>query len=79
MQLLEQIPKQQYENKALTDNQVNVHPKTSESYRTIIKALAKKHTEFHMYKLKEEISYRVVLEISTTPSSLKKSKLKFGN
>jgi DNA-binding protein H-NS len=42
IQLLEQIEKQQYEIKALADNQVKVQPKTSESYRVIIKALAKK-------------------------------------
>jgi flagellin-like hook-associated protein FlgL len=61
IQLLEQIAKQQYEIKVLADNQVKVQPKTSESYRTIIKALAKKHMEFHTYKLKEERSYIVVL------------------
>jgi hypothetical protein len=34
--------KQQYEIKALTDNQLKVQPKTSERYRTITKALAEK-------------------------------------
>jgi hypothetical protein len=53
IQLLEQIAIQQYEVKALTHSQVKVQPKTSESYRTIIKALAKKCTEYHTYKLKE--------------------------
>jgi hypothetical protein len=62
IQPLEQITKQQYEIKAVADNQAKVHPKTSESYRTIITALAKKHTEPHTYKLKEERSYRVVLK-----------------
>jgi hypothetical protein len=56
IQLLDQIAIQQYEIKALADNQVQVQLKTSESYRTIIKALAEKHTEFHAYKLKEERS-----------------------
>jgi hypothetical protein len=58
IQLLEEIAKQQYEIKALAENQIKVLLQTSESYRTIIKALAKKHTEFHTYKL-EERSYRV--------------------
>jgi hypothetical protein len=71
------IAKSQYEIKALADNQVEVQPKTSESYRTT-KALAEKRTEFHTYKLKER-SYRVVLRICTTPSTLKKSKLKLKN
>jgi hypothetical protein len=43
IQLSEQIANHQYEIKALTDNQVKVQPKTSEFYRTIIRALAKKH------------------------------------
>jgi hypothetical protein len=72
IQLLKKIVKQQYEIKALAANQVNVQPKTSECYRTFIEALAEKRTEFHTYKLKEERSYRVVLKICTTPSTLKK-------
>jgi hypothetical protein len=70
MQLLEQTAKQQYEIKALADNQVKVQPKTSESYRTFTKNLSEKSTEFHIYKLKER-SYRVVLKICTTQSTLK--------
>jgi hypothetical protein len=76
IQLLEQIALQQYEVTALAHNQVKVQPKTSESYTIIIKALAEKCTQFHTYKLKEERSYRVVLKICITPSTLKKSKLK---
>jgi hypothetical protein len=79
LQLLEHIAKEQYEIKALAGSQVEVQPKTSDSYRTIIKTLAKNHTESHTYKLKEERSYRVVLKICTTPSTLKKSKLKLTN
>jgi hypothetical protein len=48
IQLLEQIATQQYEVKALAHNQVKVQPKTSESYRIIIKALAEKCMQFHM-------------------------------
>jgi hypothetical protein len=75
-QLLEQIAKQQYEIKALTDNQVKVQPKTSESYRIIIKALTEKRTEFHTYKLREELSYRVVLKNMHHSINPQKSKLK---
>jgi hypothetical protein len=53
IQLLEQTAIQQYEITALAHNQVKVQPKTSESYRIIIKALAKERMQFHMYKLKE--------------------------
>jgi hypothetical protein len=45
IQLLEQIAELQYEIKALAGNQVNILPKTSESYRTITKALAEKRNE----------------------------------
>jgi hypothetical protein len=79
IQLLEQIAKQQYEIKALADNQVKVQPKTSESYRTMIKVLAEKRTEFGTYKLKEERSYRVVLKnkhYSISPREIKKMKLR---
>jgi hypothetical protein len=52
IQLVEQIARQQYETKALADNQVKIQPKTSYSYATIIRALAEKRTEFRTYRLK---------------------------
>jgi hypothetical protein len=48
IQLLEQIAEQQYEIKAFAYNQVQVRPKTSESYRKIIKVLAEKHEISHL-------------------------------
>jgi hypothetical protein len=51
IQLLEQIVKQQCEIKAFAGYQVKVQPKTSESYRTVTKALTEKN--------------RVVLKICT--------------
>jgi hypothetical protein len=48
IQLLEQIAKQQYEIKALADTKVKAQPKSSDSYRTIIKALAEKHGISHL-------------------------------
>jgi hypothetical protein len=62
IQLLEQTAKQHYEIKALADNLVKVQPKTSESYRTNMKALSGKRMEFHTYKLKEEETYTVMLK-----------------
>jgi hypothetical protein len=47
MQLLEQIAKQQYEIKALTDSQIKVQPKSSDTCGTITKVLTEKSTEFH--------------------------------
>jgi hypothetical protein len=46
LQLLEQVSAQQYETKALADNQVKVQPATTDSYRAITKALAEKQTVF---------------------------------
>jgi hypothetical protein len=61
IRLLEQTVRNQYELKAITNNQIKIQPKTSEDYRTIIKALADKKTEFHTYRPKEERNYKVVL------------------
>jgi hypothetical protein len=52
--LWEQIAKEQYEIKALANNQVKVQPKTAECYSTIVKTLAERRTELDTYKLKEE-------------------------
>ena len=43
VQLLDTISKQQYEIKALANDEIKVQPKTTESYRTIVKALAEKN------------------------------------
>jgi hypothetical protein len=82
IQLLVQISKQQYEIKALADNQIKAQPKTSESYRTITKALVEKHAEFYTYKLKEERSYRVGLKnmhYSINPQEIKTEIEKLGD
>jgi hypothetical protein len=74
LQLLDQVAPRAYETKVLAQNQVKVQPKTSDAYRTIVKALADKHTEFHTYKPKEERNYRVVLKhmhYSVDPADIK--------
>jgi hypothetical protein len=53
-QLLDQIVPKVYEIKALAQNQVNIQPKSSDSYRIITKALIVRNTPFHTYKPKEE-------------------------
>jgi hypothetical protein len=75
-QLLERIAKLQYEIKASSGNQVKVKPKTSKSYRTITKTLAKKHMAFHTYKPKAVRNHRIVLKICTTPLIPQKSNQK---
>jgi hypothetical protein len=60
----------QNESKALADNQVKIQHKTPEYYRTVIKDLAEKRTEFNIYTLKE-ISYKVVLKDMHYPTKIK--------
>jgi hypothetical protein len=65
---------QKFEIKTVADNQAKVQSKNSESCRTITKAVAEKRAEFHTYKLKDEISYRVVLKTmhySINPQEIK--------
>jgi hypothetical protein len=74
LQLLEQVAPHKYETKAVADNKVKIQPTSSDSYRAIIKALAKKCTEFRTYKPKEDRSYRVVLKnmhYSINPADIK--------
>jgi HD superfamily phosphohydrolase len=79
--LEESEDQQQKAGPSLAQNQIKVQPKTSESYKTIIKALAEKRKEFHMYKIKEERSYRVVLKICTLhhPEEIKTQIKKLGH
>jgi hypothetical protein len=84
IQLLEQIAQQQYEFKALSNNQIKIQPKTSESYRsrTITQALTEKRTEFHTYRLKEERNYGVVIKnihYSINPEEIKAEIKKLGH
>jgi hypothetical protein len=82
IQLLEPIAKQEYEITALVDNQLKIQHKTSESYKTIIKALAEKRAEFHTYKLKEERSCRLMLKnmhYSINPQEIKTEIEKLGH
>jgi hypothetical protein len=69
IQLLEQIAREQYDMKALADNQVKVNPKNCECFGITVKAVVEKRTEFHTYKLEEE--RRVLLKnIHYSPETL---------
>jgi hypothetical protein len=74
MQLLNRTAHQQYVITALANNQVRVQPTTSDSYRSITRALTVNRAEFHTYKPKEERNYRVVLKnmhYSINPDDIK--------
>lgn len=60
--LLAEIACEEYEIKILKGEEVKIQPKTTLAYRTIVKELQKKGTEFHTYKLKQDRSFRVVLK-----------------
>jgi hypothetical protein len=60
-ELLVTIARDDFELKLLQNNQIKIQPKSSDTYTTIIKALAEKHTEFHMYQPKADRSFRTVL------------------
>jgi hypothetical protein len=66
-----------FELKVLNCNQVKIQPKSAEKHKTIIKALAQKHTEFHTYQPKEYTSFRTVLRGDT--SEIKSEIEKFGH
>ncbi|CAG4981216.1 unnamed protein product [Colias eurytheme] len=48
--------------KVLTNNQVKIQPKDSETYRTIVHQLELRNTEFFTYKPKNERGFKVVLK-----------------
>jgi hypothetical protein len=80
--LLVAVTGDDFELKVLTGNQVKILPKTADKYKTIIKALAEKHTEFHTYQPKEARSFRTVLRgmhYSTDTSEIKSEIEKFGH
>jgi hypothetical protein len=60
--LLDQIVKQSYKIKAPAGNHVRIQPKTPNSYRATIKALADKKIALYTYKRKYECNYRIVLK-----------------
>ena len=55
-QLLIEIATDAFELKLLQGDQVKIQPKTPDAYKTIIKALAVKSTEFHTYQPKADRS-----------------------
>jgi hypothetical protein len=61
--LLIEIAADAFELKVLQGNQVKILPKSPDVYRTIIKSLTEKHTEFHTYQPKEDRSFRTVLRV----------------
>ena len=81
-ELLVAVAGDDFEVKVLTGNQVKIQPKTADKYKTIIQALAEKHTEFHTYQPKEDRSFRTVLRgmhYSTDTSEIKSAIEKFGH
>jgi len=60
-ELLVTVTENDFELKILNGDQVKIQPSSTDKCHTIIKALAEKHTEFHMYQPKKNRSFRTVL------------------
>ena len=81
-ELLVSVTGDEFELKVLTGNQVKIQAKSAEKYKTRIKTLAEKHTEFHTYHSTEDRSFRTVLRgmrYSTDTSEIKSETGKFGH
>jgi len=81
-ELLVTVTGDDFELKVLNGNQVKIQPKSTEIYTTIIKALAEKHTEFQMYRPKEDRSFRTILRgmrYSTDTIEIETEIEKFGH
>jgi len=59
--LLIEIAAEAFELKVLHENHVKIQTQSPDAYRTIIKALAEKNTEFHTYQPKADRSFRKVI------------------
>ena len=59
--LLDNIVKNEYTLKVLSNNEIKIQPHSSEKYLPIVEELKKKNTEFHTYQRKQEKGYKVVL------------------
>jgi hypothetical protein len=60
-ELLARIAGTEFEIKVLHDNHVKGQPQTADKYRTIVRALVERRTEFHTYQPKAEHCFCTVL------------------
>jgi len=73
-QPLKKIATDKYEIKSMNE-QTKIQPKSSIAYVNIVKELKNKNTEFHIYKPKQERSFKVVLKhihVIVNPEDIKK-------
>lgn len=61
-QLLEETVEGSFELKVLPKNQVKIQPSSKEAFKTIVKELDAKGTEYFTYKPKQERSFKVILK-----------------
>lgn len=62
IEVLNNIAKDNYIIKSLSNDEVKIQPKVSEKYTAIVAALMERKTDFHTYKPKQDRSFRVVLK-----------------
>ena len=59
--LLNEVAKELYDLKIINSDQVKIQPKTSAAYKTVVKELESKNTQFYTYKPKQERCFKVFL------------------
>jgi len=82
IELLNVIAPNEYLVKTLPNGQVRIQPTESPIYTTIIKALMEKNKEFHIYKPRQDRSFRAVirnLHPSTEVQDIKRALTEKGN
>lgn len=80
--LLEETVEGLFEMKILCNDQVKIQPASREAYKTIVKELNAKGTEYYTYKPKQERSFRVVLKHmhpSTATEDIKEALAELGH
>ena len=60
-ELLDKVPNDLYDLKIINVNQVKIQSKTSEAFKTVVRELESKNTQFYTYKLKQERCFKVFL------------------
>ena len=60
-ELLDKVAKDLYDLKIINSDQVKIQSKTSEAFKTVVKELESKNTQFYTYKPKQERCFKVFL------------------
>lgn len=82
IKLLNETVQDLFEIKVLPKDQVKIQPKSCDAYRTIVKELDAKRTEYYTYKPKQERAFKTILKNihpSTDIEEIKEALIKLGH